>query len=92
MLKYYGKRPQEEGDLEMGLPDYHNRDQEVQRFIQDITEIFFSEEFNSLRQELETVYFNCNMENAFLTAFQDALFTILTQNSSVLASPRGLGK
>ncbi len=68
----------------MALPETASGEQDVIRFVQNIAEICFSEEFNSLREELEFTYFNAKVDNAFITAFQDALFAILAQNNSVL--------
>ena len=57
-----------------------SRDEEMKKLICQIAEICLSEEFQSLRTELELLYFNSGMENALLSAFQDALITMLAQN------------
>lgn len=75
----------------MALPDRTSCEQDMLRIIQDIAEIFFSEEFNSLRQELETVYYQANVENAFCTAFKDALFAILAQKEKPFGFSREYG-
>jgi hypothetical protein len=38
-----------------------------------------SEEFQTLKTELENIYFQSNVENFRLTAFQDALYAFLAQ-------------
>lgn len=58
-------------------------DEEMKKLICQIAEICLSEEFQSLRYELESLYFNSGMEDALLTAFQDALITMLAQREEV---------
>ncbi|ADG82239.1 hypothetical protein Tfer_3206 [Thermincola ferriacetica] len=76
----------------MALPDSAYCEQDVQKFVKDIAEILFSEEFNALRHELENHYFNANIENAFIAAFQDALFAILAQEDKIFIYPKGYEK
>lgn len=58
-------------------------DEEMKKLICQIAEICLSEEFQSLRHELELLYFDSGMENALLAAFQDALITMLAQKEEV---------
>ena len=58
-------------------------DEEMKKLIGQIAEVCLSEEFQSLRQELEMLYFNSGMENALVAAFQDALITMLAQREEV---------
>ncbi|TLM97608.1 hypothetical protein FDZ73_24755 [bacterium] len=60
-----------------------SHDEEMKKLIGQIAEVCLSEEFQSLRQELEMLYFNSGMENALVAAFQDALITMLAQREEV---------
>ncbi|MFZ3171289.1 MAG: hypothetical protein WA118_04830 [Carboxydocellales bacterium] len=55
------------------------REDELKGFIQQISAICMSEEFQVLRQELEAMYLRCKVENASIIAFQDALYSLLVQ-------------
>lgn len=63
----------------MVFPIVDTHDEEVKEFIRKISAICVSDDFHTLRRELEKVYGNSGIENAALTAFQDALFTILAE-------------
>ncbi len=60
-----------------------SHDEEIKKLIYQIAEICLSEEFQSLRHELEQLYFNSGMDDALLAAFQDALITMLAQREEV---------
>lgn len=58
------------------------REDELKRFIQQISAICMSEEFQVLRKELEAMYLRCKVDNAGTIAFQDALYSLLVQEDS----------
>lgn len=60
-----------------------SREEEIRRIINQIAEICLSKEFVELKNELERIYFKNGIENALLTAFQDALYSILVQQEGV---------
>lgn len=57
--------------------------EEFRQVINQVAEICLSQEFVELRNELEGIYFKNDIENALLTAFQDALYAILAQKDGV---------
>ncbi|OPY59088.1 MAG: hypothetical protein A4E55_00457 [Pelotomaculum sp. PtaU1.Bin035] len=63
----------------MGVPKFDSSEEEIKKWLNYIALICLSEEFQSLRKELENIYLQSNMENVRLTAFQDALFAFLSQ-------------
>ena len=63
----------------MGYPQYDTPEEEVKRWLNHIALICLSEEFQSLKRELETIYVKSNMDNVRITAFQDALYAFLAQ-------------
>ncbi|PKM79920.1 MAG: hypothetical protein CVU89_16035 [Firmicutes bacterium HGW-Firmicutes-14] len=68
----------------MAVPD--SRDEEFRKIIDQVAEICLSKEFDDLRRELETIYENNNIKNALLTAFQDALYSILAEKEEARKS------
>lgn len=60
-----------------------SREEEIRRIINQVAEICLSKEFADLKTELESIYFKNGIENALLTAFQDALYAILAQRDGV---------
>ncbi len=58
-------------------------EEEIRKFINEVAEICLSDEFINLKNELESLYLKNGIENALLTAFQDALFSIFTQREGV---------
>lgn len=58
-------------------------EEEFKKVINQVAEICLSREFVDLRNELEAIYFDNGIENALLTAFQDALYAILAQGNRV---------
>lgn len=58
------------------------KEDELKMFIQQISAICISEEFQVLRKELEAMYVRCKVENATIIAFQDALYSLLVQGDS----------
>lgn len=58
-------------------------EERFREIINQVAEICLSQEFIDLRNELEDIYFRNEMENALLTAFQDALYAILAQRDGV---------
>ncbi|WP_041274582.1 hypothetical protein [Desulforamulus reducens] len=63
----------------MGYPKIDTPDEEVKRWLNHIALICVSEEFQSLKRELESLYVRSNMDNVRITAFQDALYAFLAQ-------------
>jgi len=60
------------------LADY--QDEQMRLIVDRISSICLSTEFHTLREELEAIYERCGVENSVVTAFQDALYTMLAQN------------
>jgi len=63
----------------VGIPKFDSAEDEIKKFLNHIALICISEEFQSLKSELEEIYLRANVENFRLTAFQDALYAFLTQ-------------
>lgn len=63
----------------MGYPKYDTPEEEVKRWLTHIALICVSEEFQSLKKELESIYVKSNIDNVRITAFQDALYAFLAQ-------------
>jgi len=63
----------------VGVPKFDSPEEEIKKWLNHIALICLSEEFQSLKKELETIYLQSNMEDVRLTAFQDALYAFLTQ-------------
>ncbi|TEB06751.1 hypothetical protein Psch_00283 [Pelotomaculum schinkii] len=63
----------------MGIPKFDPPEEEIKKLLSHIAMICLSEEFQSLKLELETIYNQSNVENVRLTAFQDALYAFLAQ-------------
>jgi hypothetical protein len=55
------------------------KDQDVRALTQIIAYICFSEEFKTLKQELEYLYSAAGIDNPAFTAFQDTLYALLCQ-------------
>ncbi len=63
----------------MGYPKFDTPEEEVKRWLNHIALICVSEEFQSLKRELESLYVKSNLDNVRITAFQDALYAFLAQ-------------
>lgn len=63
----------------MGVPKFDSNEEEIKKWLNHIALICLSEEFQTLKTELETIYFQSNVVNFRLTAFQDALYAFLAQ-------------
>ncbi|HWI54475.1 MAG TPA: hypothetical protein VNT57_02175 [Desulfobacteria bacterium] len=63
----------------MIIARFDSRDEEIRKLINQFAEICLSKEFLELKTELEQVYLRNDIENASLTAFQDAIYAILAQ-------------
>lgn len=57
-------------------------EEDLKKFIRQISSICLSEEFQVLRKELEIMYLRCKLENAGIIAFQDALYSMLVQEEA----------
>lgn len=57
-----------------------NHEEEMKSFIRKMSAICVSVEFATLRRELELLYLSGRVENAAVTAFQDALYALLTES------------
>ena len=58
-------------------------EEEFRKIINQLAEICLSREFIDLKTELESIYHKNGIENALLTAFQDALYAIFAQRDGV---------
>lgn len=61
-------------------------EEDFRKVINQVAEICLSQDFIDLKNELEGIYFQNGIENALLTAFQDALYAILAQEDGVRGS------
>lgn len=63
----------------MTVPLVDERHQELRLIVQMVALICMSEEFSSLRKELESLYLKLGNEPASVLAFQDALYSLMAQ-------------
>jgi len=63
----------------MGVPKFDSPEEEIKKWLNQIALICLSEEFQKLKNELENIYLQCNMEDVGLAAFQDALYAFLAE-------------
>ena len=63
----------------MVIARFDSREDEIKKLINQMAEICLSEEFIELKAELERVYLKSAIENALLTAFQDAMYAVWSQ-------------
>ncbi len=70
----------------MGLPVIDEYHQDLNKFVQRISEICMSGEFLALKKELEGIYNQYNVEEASILAFQDALYAIIAQEGVELSN------
>jgi len=70
----------------LGIPKFDFPEEEIKKWLNHIAFICLSEEFQSLKKELETIYIESNVENVRLTAFQDALYAFLNQDDDERAN------
>ncbi len=73
----------------MALPVMDERHQELKRMVQLVSVICFSEEFLMLSKELESLYLKAGNEKALMLAFQDALYSLLSQEEVDFRLARG---
>jgi hypothetical protein len=71
----------------LGLPVIHEYHHNLKKVVQQISQICLSEEFISLTKELEELYARTQAERAAITAFQDALYTLIAQEEIELRNP-----
>lgn len=71
----------------MGIPKFGFPDEEIRKWLNHIALICLSEEFQSLKKELEAIYLQSNVENVQLAAFQDALYAFLNQDDEENTQP-----
>lgn len=64
----------------MGIPKFDFPEEEIKKWLNHIALICLSEEFQSLKKELEAIYLQSKVENVQLAAFQDALYAFLNQD------------
>jgi len=62
-----------------------SREEEMRKVVDQVAEICLSKEFNDLKKELEKIYLKNDIDNAPLTAFQDALYSIIAEQEELLA-------
>jgi len=73
----------------MALPVMDERHQELRRVVQLVSVICLSEEFLTLRKELESLYLKSGNEKALVLAFQDALYSLMAQEEVDFRRVRG---
>lgn len=74
----------------MGVPRFDSSEEEIKKWARSIALICLSEEFQELKNELEQIYRQANLEDPAITAFQDALYAFLAQEEDNLFSLGGL--
>lgn len=72
----------------MALPLVDERHQELRWLAQVVSLICLSEEFKTLKKELELMYRRQGSESPSTLAFQDALYTLLAQEEFDLRRAR----
>lgn len=63
----------------MGVPNFDSADEDIKKWLNHIALICLSEEFQKLKNELEDIYKQSQVEDVKLAAFQDALYAFLAQ-------------
>lgn len=63
----------------MGVPRFDSPEEEIKKWLNHIALICLSEDFQQLKQELEQIYRQAQVENYILAAFEDALYAFLAQ-------------
>lgn len=66
----------------MGLPIIDEQHQELRWMTNEVATICASEDFLSLKSELESLYRLSGVEEPARLAFQDALYALMTQRSN----------
>ncbi|MDD2443870.1 MAG: hypothetical protein PHS52_05165 [Desulfotomaculaceae bacterium] len=64
----------------MGVPKFDFPEEEIKKWLNYIALICLSDEFQSLKKELEAIYVRSDIEDVRLHAFQDALYAFLAQD------------
>lgn len=75
----------------MGVPRFDAAEDEIKKWVRSIALICLSKEFQELKNELEQIYRQANLEDPAITAFQDALYAFLAEEEDRLLSLGGLG-
>ncbi|HBV98846.1 MAG: hypothetical protein JL50_12000 [Peptococcaceae bacterium BICA1-7] len=75
----------------MGVPKLDSPEEEIKRWVNHIALICLSEEFQTLKKELETIYSKSNIEDFRTMAFQDALYAFLAQEEENISISSGRG-
>jgi hypothetical protein len=75
----------------MGVPKLDSPEEEIKRWVNHIALICLSEDFQTLKKELETVYKRSDIEDFRTMAFQDALYAFLAQEEENLSINSGRG-
>lgn len=65
----------------IAVPDA--QEEEFRKIVDQVAEICLSKRFGELRRELEGIYARNHIENALLTAFQDALYVMLAEREAL---------
>lgn len=74
----------------MGVPKIDLPEEEIKRWLNHIALICLSEDFQSLKKELEKIYLQASTEeDAQIAAFQDALYAFLAQEEDELTCKTG---
>lgn len=73
----------------VGVPKFDSPEDEIKKWINHITLICLSEDFQKLKKELESLYRLSNMEDYRTAAFQDALYAFLAQEEEATSLKSG---
>jgi hypothetical protein len=73
----------------MGVPRDDSSEDEIKKWARSVALICLSKEFQELKNELEKIYQQAKIDDAAITAFQDALYAFLAQEETDLISRSG---
>ncbi|MFZ5642388.1 MAG: hypothetical protein ACOY46_02210 [Bacillota bacterium] len=73
----------------MGVPKLDSPEEEIKKWLNHIALICLSEDFQTLKKELENIYKKSDIENFRIMAFQDALYAFLAQEEENLSVNSG---
>lgn len=66
----------------MGLPITNCPEEQIKKLLNLVAQICLSEEFLFLKKELEIIYAHEELDNSKLHAFQDALYSFLSEEEA----------
>ncbi|MHB8156994.1 MAG: hypothetical protein ACYDEQ_06320 [Desulfocucumaceae bacterium] len=73
----------------MGVPKLDSPEEEIKKWLNHIALICLSDDFQTLKKELENLYSKSNIDDFRIMAFQDALYAFLAQEEESLSVNSG---